>query len=145
MKYIVLCLCLCLLSSCQEQKKKTAKKAPEKVKAKPLGPSPEEVRAQRIKEKIAEIKEKIKEAKDFHVNTKVSITTLVGVEFKNAEIMDWNPLKIHLYSPKGLELVGIKELSKEEGEKVGFDHKLAADYSSMMKYLKRRKASQRWV
>ena len=137
---ILMSLVMCFfLFSCDQSKSKAVAQKP-KVSKKVKTPDPEEIRQQRIREKISEIKAQISEIKSVYLNTRVSVKTLEGVEFENAEIMDWNPLKVHLYSKKGLELVGIKELSKEDGEKVGFDYKLASDYSKMQAYLKKQKS-----
>ena len=127
------------LVSCDQTKPPSNKTVSPKKVVK-AGPSEEEIRQQKIRQKISEIKAQIKEIKDGILNTRVTVTTLAGKVFENAEVMDWSPLKVHLYSKNGLELVSIKDFSKEEGEKVGFDYKLASDYSKMLTYLKKQKS-----
>ena len=139
MRIAIPLIILLFLVSCDQTKPPSNKKvSPQKVVK--TGPSEEEIRQQRIRQKISEIKAQIKETKDGILNTRITVTTLAGKVFENAEIMDWSPLKVHLYSKGGLELVSIKDLSDEEAGKVGFDKKLASDYSKMMVYLKKQKS-----
>ncbi|MCH2204803.1 MAG: redoxin domain-containing protein [Lentisphaerales bacterium] len=139
MRIAIPLIILLSLVSCDQTKPPSNKKiSPKKVVK--TGPSEEEIRQQRIRQKISEIKTQIREIKDGILNTRVTVTTLAGKVYENAEVMDWSPLKVHLYSKNGLELISIKDLSKEEGEKIGFDHKLASNYSKMQAYLKKRKS-----
>ncbi|MCM8533500.1 MAG: thioredoxin domain-containing protein [Lentisphaeraceae bacterium] len=136
MRLFILLVSVLLLSSCQEQK--PSKKA---VSTKPKGPSAEEIRQKKIKEKMIQINADIKEQKSIYVNMKVSVVTLAGTRYEDVDIMDWSPLKVHLYSSNGMEIIGIRDVSEEEGEKLGFDKKLASDYSKMKAYLKRQQVS----
>ncbi|MCM8537474.1 MAG: hypothetical protein NE334_16150 [Lentisphaeraceae bacterium] len=94
----------------------------------------------KIDKAVTDLNRQIKDKKLAFEKTVVeSIKTKDGKKsFADVEVIEWSPLKLHLYSKDGgLDVVSFTSLTPETQEELGYDKKLAKLYTSFLKYKKR--------